>query len=163
MLRIRMICVGAPSEEYWRAAAAEYKKRLSGMCVFEELRLREVRVGKSGHAPSEAEIKDALDMEAIAIMSAVPKRALLVSLCVEGKRYTSPGLSELIERAASEGRSDICFVIGSSYGLSDKVKEASDVRLSMSDLTFPHQLASVMLMEAIYRALDIARGGKYHK
>lgn len=158
-----MICVGALSEEYWRAAAAEYKKRLSGMCVFEELRLREMRVGRGGHMPSDAEIAAALDAEGTAILSAVPKRSLLVSLCVEGKRYSSPELSEMILRAANGGYSDICFVIGSSYGLSDKVKEASDVRLSMSDLTFPHQLASVMLMEAIYRALDIARGGKYHK
>lgn len=163
MLRIRLICVGALSEEHWRAAAAEYKKRLSGMCVFEELRLRESKIGKSSKQPSEAEISAALSEEADAILSAVPKRALLIALCIEGKSLSSPELSALLERAAADGHSDICFVIGSSYGLSDKVKKAADVRLSMSALTFPHQLASVMLMEAVYRALDIARGGKYHK
>ena len=159
MLKITVISVGGMKESYFAEAIAEYEKRAGAYAEMKNINLKEAPLA----ATRAGDIAAALDAEGEQILKHLPPRACKIALCVEGKRYTSPGLSELIERAASEGRSDICFVIGSSYGLSDKVKEASDVRLSMSDLTFPHQLASVMLMEAIYRALDTARGGKYHK
>ena len=84
-------------------------------------------------------------------------------MCVEGRGVSSEELSELLADCANRGRSRICFVIGGSDGLSPEVKRRSDVRLSMSRMTFPHHLARVMVMEQIYRAFTISEGGKYHK
>jgi 23S rRNA (pseudouridine1915-N3)-methyltransferase len=87
----------------------------------------------------------------------------LIALCVEGKQLSSPELSRTLERAAVDGVNTVSFVIGSSFGLSDEVKRAASLRLSMSEMTFPHQLARLMLCEQLYRACTIAAGGKYHK
>jgi len=165
MLKIKLICVGSLQESYFRDAMAEYKKRLGGYCSFEEIRLKEAPMGRaaSGGVPSAGDIAAALDREAEDILSKIPKRAYTVALCIEGKMMSSEALAEAIDRQTTAGVSEICFIIGSSHGLSDRVKSAADLRFSMSPLTFPHQLASVMLSEALYRALDILRGGKYHK
>ena len=85
-----------------------------------------------------------------------------MALCVEGKSLSSEKLAELVENAKNM-QGEICFIIGSSHGLAPKVKQACDYRLSVSALTFPHRLMRVILTEAIYRALSIANGGKYHK
>ncbi len=161
MIKIKLICVGTLAQPYFRDAAAEYKKRLSGYCQFEELHLKEARIG--GSVPSEGDIAAALDREADDILSRIPKRAMTVALCIEGRMLSSEQLAAEIERCTAGGTSELCFIIGSSHGLSERVKSAADLRLSMSPMTFPHQLAAVMLMEAIYRSLDILRGGKYHK
>lgn len=160
MLKIKLLTTGALSEKYWRDACSEYIKRLGAYCSFSEECFKEVRLSQN---PKAAEMSAALDAEGKRILDCVPPRAMLVALCVEGKEYSSPELSEIIRNATVNGTSEIVFVIGSSYGLSDAVKNRADVKLSMSRLTFPHQLARVMLLEAVYRALDISRGGKYHK
>lgn len=159
MLKITLITVGALSEQHWKDAAAEYKKRLSGRVALTDLCLKDERLPQS---PSDAEIARALDAEADRIIGAIPKRALVVPLCVEGSRITSEALAAKIEDAASD-TGEICFIIGSSYGLSDKVKALAAFKLSLSALTFPHQLAKVMLLEAIYRSVMITSGSKYHK
>lgn len=161
VIKIKLICVGTLAQPYFRDAAAEYKKRLSGYCQFEEVHLREARLG--GSAPSDGDINAALEHEADDILARIPKKAMTVALCIEGRMMSSEQLASEIERRAAGGTSEFCFIIGSSYGLSERVKSAADLRLSMSPMTFPHQLAAVMLMEAIYRSLDILRGGKYHK
>ncbi len=165
MIKIKLICVGTLAESYFRDAAAEYKKRLGGYCVFEEIRLKEAHMGRaaSGGVPTAGDIAAALDREADEILSKIPKKAMTVALCIEGKMLSSEGLAAEIDRRCAGGVSEFCFIIGSSHGLADRVKNAADLRFSMSPLTFPHQLAAVMLMEALYRALDIMRGGKYHK
>ena len=159
MLKITLITVGALSEQHWKDAAAEYKKRLSGRVALTDLCLKDERLPQS---PSDAEIARALDAEADRIIGAIPKRALVVPLCVEGSRITSEALAAKIEDAASD-TGEICFIIGSSYGLSDRVKALAAFKLSLSALTFPHQLAKVMLLEAIYRSVMITSGSKYHK
>ena len=159
MLKITLITVGALSEQHWKDAAAEYKKRLSGRVALTDLCLKDERLPQS---PSDAEIARALDAEADRIIGAIPKRALVVPLCVEGSRITSEALAAKIEDAASD-TGELCFIIGSSYGLSDKVKALAAFKLSLSALTFPHQLAKVMLLEAIYRSVMITSGSKYHK
>ncbi len=156
---VRFITVGNLKESYLREAAAEYKKRLSGLCRVEELELRETRVSDD---PSDAEIRQALAAEGKAILAAIPPRAYVVALCVEGKQYDSPALSRRLE-AVSENASELCFIIGSSHGLAPEVKAAAGMRLSVSALTFPHQLMRVILYEAVYRCYQIARGSKYHK
>lgn len=159
MLEIKLITVGTLKEEYLRAAEAEYAKRLSAFCRFEAVSLKEARVPDD---PSDADIKAALDAEGKAILASIPSRAYKIMLCVEGKQFSSEELAAKIEDVQSS-HSSICFVIGSSHGLSDDVKKAADLRLSVSKLTFPHQLMRVMLSEIIYRSLNIIKGTKYHK
>ena len=114
-------------------------------------------------AKADAEIAAALEAEADKILAEISPRSVTVALCVEGKQLTSPELAEFVDRKATDGASGINFIIGSSYGLSPRVKAAADLKLSMSKLTFPHQLARVMLYEAVYRAGEINKGTKYHK
>ena len=96
------------------------------------------------------------------MLSAIPKRCCVVALCVEGKELTSPELAAYMEKAELSC-GEICFLIGSSYGLAEKVKEKANLRLSLSKLTMPHQLARVVLAEALYRSTEIIKGSKYHK
>ena len=107
-------------------------------------------------------IAAALEKEGARILEVMPARAYKVALCVEGKSLSSEKLASLVEDAKNT-QGEICFVIGSSHGLAPKVKSACDYRLSVSALTFPHRLMRVILTEAIYRALSIINGGKYHK
>ena len=159
MLSVKIITVGTLKEAYWRDAAAEYAKRLSGYCKLTVVQLKEARVSDT---PSEKEIENALDDEAKAILTEMSPRAYKIAMCVEGKQMSSEKLAERLESISGE-RSEVCFVIGSSHGLSEKVKAACDMRLSVSELTFPHQLLRVMLLEAVYRAFNIIAGTKYHK
>lgn len=159
MLKVKLITVGNLKEEYLREAAAEYEKRLGAFCRFELVQLKEERLSEQ---PSAGEIRTALEREAQKISEQASSSAYLIALCVEGKQLSSEELAEKIE-AISMDKSEICLVIGSSYGLSDSVKQRADMRLSVSKLTFPHQLMRVILLEAIYRAFNIQRGTKYHK
>lgn len=159
MLKVKLIAVGNLKEDYLRSASAEYEKRLGAFCRFELVQLKEERLSE---LPSQNEIKAALEREAVKIIEQIPSSAYCVALCVEGKQLSSEELAERIEAVSME-KSEICFVIGSSYGLSDTVKQRADMRLSVSKLTFPHQLMRVILLEAIYRAFNIQRGTKYHK
>mgnify|MGYP003306088102 FL=1 len=156
---VRFITVGNLKESYLREAAAEYKKRLSGMCRVEEIELKEVKLPED---PSESEIKKALTEEAKAILAAIPPRSFPVALCVEGKQMSSPDLSRKLESVTAECGT-LCFIIGSSHGLAPEVKAAAKMRLSVSELTFPHQLMRVILLEAVYRAFNIIKGTHYHK
>ena len=156
---VRFITVGSLKESYLREAAAEYKKRLSGLCRVEEIELKEVRLPDD---PSDAEIKKALSEEAKAILAAIPPRAYSIAMCVEGTQMSSPKLAQKLEAVTAE-TGEICFIIGSSHGLAPEVKAAARLRLSVSELTFPHQLMRVVLYEAVYRCYQIAKGSKYHK
>ena len=160
MKSVTVLCVGKLKEAYWRDAVAEYQKRLSAFCRFEIVELDECRLPED---PSAAQIEKALETESKAILAKIPAGAAVIPLCIEGKPLSSPELSDRLQRWAVEGRSKFVFIIGSSFGLSPEVKAAATYRLSMSPMTFPHQLARVMLCEQIYRAMQIEAGGKYHK
>ena len=159
MLNFTLITVGSLKEDYLRRAVAEYEKRLSAYCRPNIVELKEVKLPDS---PSKSEIDAALDSEADRILAAIPPRAYKVALCVEGKQMSSEKLAATIENA-TQLHSDVAFIIGSSYGLSPRVKSAADLRLSFSELTFPHQLMRVITVEAVYRAFTIIKGTKYHK
>lgn len=159
MLNIHFIVTGSLKEAYLRDASAEYMKRLSGFCRPEIIELKEVRVPD---APSEKEIATALREEGDKILSLLPARAYKIALCVEGKQFSSEELAARLESAAQQS-GDFYFLIGSSHGLDERVKAACDLRLSVSKLTFPHQLMRVILLESVYRALNIQKGTRYHK
>lgn len=160
MLTVRLICVGKLREKYLISAVDEYKKRLGAFCKFEIVELNEERLPDS---PTPGEINSTLEREADNIIQNIPKDSCPVALCVEGKELDSPELARFISEKAVSGKSKICFVIGGSFGLSERVKRLSELRLSMSRMTFPHHLARVMLAEQIYRAFTIIEGRKYHK
>lgn len=159
MIKVRIIALGKLKEAYLRGAAMEYEKRLKGYCSLEIIELSPKALPEN---PNISQIKKALDSEADMILKAIPKGSLTAAMCIEGKHYSSEGLAEVFEKAAIRNGS-IAFIIGSSYGLSDEVKKSADIKLSMSMMTFPHQLARVMLLEQIYRAFKINEGSLYHK
>ena len=159
MINVRFITLGTLKEQYLRDAAAEYEKRLGAFCRFENIQLKEERLSDS---PSQSEIKNALERESVKILEQIPPRAYCIAMCVEGKQLSSEELAQKLDLSVQD-TSDICFIIGSSFGLSDTVKQRADMRLSVSKLTFPHQLMRVVLLEAVYRAFNIQKGTKYHK
>ncbi len=159
MLHIKLITVGSLKESYLREAVAEYQKRLGAYAKVDIIELKEARVAEN---PSPAEINAVLEKEADAILAAIPPRSYTVALCVEGQSRSSEQLATLLEDAMSRS-SELCLVIGSSHGLSPRVKSAANYRLSVSALTFPHQLMRVLLLETVYRSLSILHGSKYHK
>lgn len=159
MMKINLVCVGKLKEAYWRDACLEYAKRLSQFCTFSVTEISECRLPAN---PSAAQITAALNEEGGRLLS-VCSGSLIIALCIEGKEISSLQLAEKIESYGVQGYGALSFVIGSSYGLSGRLKESSDFLFSMSPLTFPHQLARVMVMEQIYRAFQITHHGKYHK
>ena len=160
MLGVKIIAVGKLREKHYIDACKEYVKRLSR---FYKLEIVEIPERRLADAPAQAEIDAALFEEGKAVLRLVPSAALFIAMCVEGVEYGSEGFAELIQKAAERGKSRLCFVIGSSYGLHDSVKNAADLRVSMSKMTLPHHLARVVLLEQLYRAGSMNSGGKYHK
>lgn len=160
MLEVTVVCVGKLKEQYLRDACAEYSKRLGAFCRLKVVELAPERLSDS---PSQAEIEKALALEGKRILEKIPERAAVISMCIEGKQLSSQELSNELSSFASQGVGSVAFVIGGSFGLSKQVKEKSRIRLSVSKMTFPHQLFRVMLLEQIYRAFQIQSGTKYHK
>lgn len=159
MATIKFITVGTLKEDYLREAVKEYEKRLSGFCHVEQINLKEAKLPTD---PTDGDIRRALAEEAKAILAAMPDRSYKIAMCVEGKQFSSEELAEKLETAFSSAN-ELCFVIGSSHGLDDSVKNAADLRLSVSKMTFPHQLMRVLLLEGVYRCMNIIKGTKYHK
>jgi 23S rRNA (pseudouridine1915-N3)-methyltransferase len=159
MLTFTLLAMGKLRDSYFREAVAEYRKRLSPAARLDIIELEEARTPQN---PSPAEIEAALDREAVAILAKLPPKAAVVALCIEGSHLSSTELAASIGKLTT-GSSQLAFVIGSSHGISNKVKQAAQLRLSMSPRTFPHGLARVMLCEQLYRACSINGGGKYHK
>ena len=159
MISITLITVGTLKEDYLKDAIAEYKKRLSQYARVEEVNLKEERIVNEDNR---AEIEKSLSTEGDKIIAAIPKDSAKIAMCVEGKQYDSPALASLIGKLGDE-KGRITLIIGSSHGLAEKVKKECDIRLSLSALTFPHQLMRVILFEALYRSFTILAGKRYHK
>jgi ribosomal RNA large subunit methyltransferase H len=140
MLGITIICVDKLREAYLREAAAEYEKRMSSYC-----RLKTIEVTGDSE-----------------IVSVLPLRAYKIALCIEGRQLSSEEFAEKIEDIKIRGYSEIAVIIGGTNGMSEAVKSKCDLRLSFSRMTFPHPLMRVILLEQLYRALNIGAGGKYH-
>lgn len=159
MINVTVIALGKLKEKYLLDAVKEYAKRLSGYCKLEIVEIEPIRLSNN---PSQSEINSVLDRESDLIIKRIPKNSEVISLCVEGKQMESPEFAQKINQYESIGKS-ITFIIGSSFGLSEKIKQMSNFRLSLSKMTFPHQLFRVMLLEQIYRAFKINEGSAYHK
>ena len=149
-MNINIVCIGKLKEKYWQDAAAEYAKRLQRFCKLTVAELPESR-------------SDSVEEESRDILSHLPKGAFVIALDVKGQRMDSEGFAKKISDLGLEGKSDICFVIGGSNGYDDSVRSAADLRLSFSDMTFPHQLMRIVLLEQVYRAFKIINNEKYHK
>lgn len=160
MLKITLIAVGKLKDAFFRDACAEYGKRLSAYCRME---IAEIPAAVADESAGAAATAAAMEAEADRILARLPARSYVIPLCIEGKTVTSEQLAERFSALPTEGVSEICFIIGGSYGLSERVKQKGNERLSMSRMTFPHTLARVMLLEQIYRAFKINEGSSYHK
>lgn len=160
MFDITLITMGKLKEKFYLSAAAEYTKRLSGYCKFTLLELPEVRLPEN---PSPAEISAGLEKEAEAIFSKIPKGAWFCVFTPEGKTLSSEAFADKLKEVKLSGKSSACFLIGSSFGISSRVKQRADYKLSMGPMTFPHHLARIMVLEQLYRAEAIQAGSKYHK
>ena len=161
MQTITVIAMGKVRRGFMQEGCEEYIKRLKTMCSLKVIELDDEPLNEKNLSWNMVE--KALDREADRIIAAIPKQSYVISLCIEGKMISSEELASLIRQKGTEGYPNICFIIGSSHGLSERVKQRSDFRMSFSRMTFPHQLFRVMLLEQIYRALSINAGTKYHK
>ena len=159
MIQLTVISIGTLKESYLKEAVNEYKKRLSQYARVDEINLKEEAIHNEDDT---AEIERALSLEGDKILAAIPKDSAIIALCVEGKEYDSTALAEKI-REMQDSKGQITVIIGSSHGLSQKVKAKADLKLSFSKLTFPHQLIRPILLEVIYRSFTIIAGKKYHK
>lgn len=160
MFDITLIAMGKLKEKFYLSAAAEYEKRLKGYCRFQLIELPEYRLPEN---PSATEIDAGLEKEADMIFDKIPKGAWLCVFTPEGKLMSSEDLAKKLKDVKISGKSSVCFLIGSSFGISPRVKQKADFRLSMSPMTFPHHLARIMVLEQLYRAEAIQAGSKYHK
>lgn len=145
MNKVNIVCVGKIKEEYFRSACAEYVKRLSRFC---KLDIKELAEGRT------------IREEAPSVLNAA--KGYKIALCVEGETLSSFALADRIKKLTDRGE-EISFIIGSSCGLDESVKQSADLRLSFSLMTFPHQLMRVILLEQIYRSFMIISGSEYHK
>ena len=160
MFDITLITMGKLKEKFYISAAEEYAKRLGAYCRFNLLELPEQRLPEN---PSPAEISAGLNKEAELILSKIPKGAWLCVFTPEGKALRSEQFAQKLSEVKISGKSAACFLIGSSFGMAQRIKDKADFKLSMGKMTFPHHLARVMVLEQIYRAEAIQAGSKYHK
>ena len=154
-----LVCMGRLKEKYWRDAAAEYEKRLSRFGKWETIELPDLPEPANSSPAIEEQIKK---KEGEAILARIRDGDIVVCLCIDGRQMDSVQLSRKLTELIDTGRR-VVFVIGGSLGLSPEVVRRAQLKLSFSPMTFPHQLARVMLLEQTYRALKIAAGERYHK
>ncbi len=160
MLTIEILCVGKIKEKYWNDAIAEYSKRLSRYC---KLAIVEVMDEKTPDNASEALENQIKNKECDKLIKLLDPKAYIAALAINGEKYSSLGLSKFIENVPSRGYSKIQFLIGGSLGLSDEILKKANGKISFSDMTFPHQMMRVILLEQIYRSYRINNGEPYHK
>ena len=159
MLQINILYVGNIKDKFFQDAVSEYEKRLNGFCKLKNIELKEEKPKDE----SESEIATIIRKEGDRLLEAIPPKSYKIALCVEGKQISSEDLAQKISEIPLSGYSEITFIIGGAFGMDERVKKAADFRLSSSKMTFTHRMMRVILIEQIYRALNIAGGGHYHK
>lgn len=159
-MKITLITVGKIKEKYFTDAIKEYAKRLSRYCKLEILELADE---KTPDGASEAEEMQIKAKEGERILKSVKDNAYVFALAIQGKKLSSEDFADTINRLGIGGDSHLMFIIGGSLGLDDRVLKRADRLISFSDMTFPHQLMRVILLEQIYRAYRIIQNEPYHK
>ena len=159
MIHISILCVGKLKEQYLKDGCAEYLKRLG---AYAKVQITEIAEERASDSPSELEICNIIEKEGERILAKIPKGAAVIPLCIEGREYYSPEFASRIEEISLQN-SKIVFVIGGSFGLSEKVKSLGKIKFSFGRITLPHQLARLVLLEQIYRAFSILNHARYHK
>mgnify|MGYP002522945757 FL=1 len=159
MLKINIFCVGTLKENYLKEAINEYKKRLSKYLI---LNIIEVKEAKIKSFDNESLIKKTLDEEGERIIKLLKSEDYLILVDLHGKEETSEEFANDLRKLKDYGKSSISFVIGGTLGLSDKLRKIANLRISLSKMTFPHQLTRVILLEQIYRAFKIINNESYH-
>ena len=159
MLNVKIYVTGTLKEQYYKDAIAEYKKRLGAYCKLDIIEYKEYKLPEN---PSQKQIEQALIVEGQKILSDIPSKAYKIAMCVEGKQLSSEEFAEKLDQISTTN-GELALIIGSSYGLSNELKQACDFRMSVSKMTLTHQMLRVWLVEIIYRCLSINNGGKYHK
>ncbi|MFR4171435.1 MULTISPECIES: 23S rRNA (pseudouridine(1915)-N(3))-methyltransferase RlmH [Lachnospiraceae] len=159
-MKITVLCVGKVKEKFFTDAIKEYSKRLSRYC---KLEIVEVADEKTPDGASELVVSQIKEKEAERMEKYLPDSAYVIALAIEGKKLTSEKLAEKIDSLGISGTSHLVFLIGGSLGMSDRLLKRADYLLSFSDMTFPHQLMRVILLEQIYRSYRIIHGEPYHK
>ncbi len=156
-MKIKIIALGKVHEQYLKDGINEFLRRISPYATIEILELQPVEI-KDMNLKSKA-----LDMEADKILSYIKPSSYVITLEIEGKSISSEDFSNQIKEIINSGVNELIFVIGSSYGLSPKVSQRADFKLSLSKMTFLHNFARLILVEQIYRAFKIMNGEIYHK
>jgi 23S rRNA (pseudouridine1915-N3)-methyltransferase len=159
-LKISIIAVGKLKEEYWKEAVKEYSKRLSRYC---QLTIDDVDEVKGSDNINEAEKMSILKGEGENILKKIKRDSFIIALDIKGAKLSSDQLSDKINELGIMGKSNITFVIGGSLGLSSEILDLANLKLSFSDMTFPHQMMKVILLEQIYRSYKIINNETYHK
>lgn len=160
MIKINIVCVGKIKEKFYSQAVDEYTKRLSRYC---KLKIIELQDEMTPDGASNAEEKQIKRIEGERILKNLSDGSYVIALAIEGRKYSSPGLSKELDRLLVSGVGKLSFVIGGSLGLDKAVLDRADALISFSDMTFPHQLMRVILLEQIYRCFRISSGEPYHK
>ncbi len=159
-MKITIICVGKLKEKYWRDAVEEYSKRLGRYCKIEIVELADEKAPETMSRAQEEQVKE---KEGDRILKSIKDDMYVTALAINGNRLSSEGVAEFMSSSMLRGVSHMAFVIGGSLGLSDTVLSRADYALSFSDMTFPHQMVRVILLEQIYRGMRIIKGEPYHK
>ena len=157
MLKVKIVAVGKIKEKYFIDAINEYAKRLSRYANFS---IVEVKEENFVIEPNDSEKAEILRREGANIKKELS--GYIVAMCIEGKKLSSVDLANTLDKIKNSN-SEITFIIGGSYGIDESVKKLANLKLSISDMTFPHTLCRVLLIEQIYRAFSIINDGKYHK
>ena len=159
-MKITIVSVGKIKEAFYRDAIAEYSKRLSAYCKFEIKEVADEKTPDGASAELERQIKD---KEGDKILKVLDEKGYCIALAIDGKQYDSVKFAKHMEQLTVSGKSHIQFIIGGSLGLHQSVSQAADKAISFSDMTFPHQMMRVILLEQIYRSYRIIMGEPYHK
>lgn len=160
LLNIQIVCVGKIKEAFYRDAIAEYTKRLGRYCKLKIIEVADENTPQNASVILEEQIRE---KEAERILKAISDHTYVCILAIEGKEFDSVSFAQKIDSLATNGASDITFVIGGSLGLAASVYQKADMKLSFSKMTFPHQLMRVILLEQIYRGFRIIHNEPYHK
>lgn len=159
-MNITLVTVGKLKEKYFRDAAAEYQKRLSRYCRLDIVEVADEKTPDGASGILENQIRQ---KEAERILRSIKEEAWCIALTIDGKKRDSVNMAGHLEKLALNGKSSVVFVIGGSLGLHESVVKRADETLSFSDMTFPHQLMRIILLEQIYRCYRIINGEPYHK